>query len=83
MINTSRLIEKSISSAYDTVRQTNLQSSSLAPGTGFDATESMTSVCRSFIDLPKELFQMLASVGPYLHRDTMLLQKVHYLFLIF
>lgn len=34
-------------------------------------------VHNSFIDLPKELFQMLATVGPYLYRDTVLLQKVH------
>lgn len=34
-------------------------------------------VHRSFIDLPKELFEMLATLGPYLYRDTVLLQKVH------
>ena len=37
----------------------------------------------SFIDLPKELFQMLACTGPFLYRDTMLLQKVHQVVLIF
>jgi THO complex subunit 2 len=31
----------------------------------------------SFIDLPKEFFQMLVTVGPYLYRDTLLLHKVH------
>lgn len=35
-------------------------------------------VHRSFIDLPKELFEMLATLGPYLYRDTVLLQKVHF-----
>ncbi|KAI3701887.1 hypothetical protein L6452_27337 [Arctium lappa] len=34
------------------------------------------SIKRSFIDLPKELFEMLTSVGPYLHHDTLLLHKV-------
>lgn len=28
------------------------------------------------IKLPREFFQMLTVVGPYLHRDTALLQKV-------
>lgn len=35
-----------------------------------------TSGYNSFIDLPKELFQMLSCTGPYLYRDTVLLQKV-------
>ena len=30
----------------------------------------------SLIDLPREIFQMLASVGPHLYRDALLLQKV-------
>ena len=30
----------------------------------------------SLIELPRELFQMLASIGPYLYRDALLLQKV-------
>lgn len=71
-----RLIEKSISPAYDIVRQTHLQSFGLPSGAGYDATEATTLFSRSFIDLPKELFQMLVSAGPYLHRDTILLQKV-------
>ncbi|KAI3847949.1 hypothetical protein MKX03_017474 [Papaver bracteatum] len=60
-----RIIEKSISSAYAAVRQTHHQNlvTSSASGT-------------SFIHLPKELFQMLASAGPYLYRNTLLLQKV-------
>ncbi|KAK8627665.1 hypothetical protein V6N13_135270 [Hibiscus sabdariffa] len=72
-----RLIEKSISSAYDTARQTHLQSfvSTLGPGNDNMDTRGST-VGNSFIDLPKELFQMLATVGPQLYRDTLLLQKV-------
>ncbi|GMI75251.1 EMBRYO DEFECTIVE 2793 [Hibiscus trionum] len=72
-----RLIEKSISSAYDIVRQTHLQSfvSTLGPGTDNMDTRGST-VSNSFIDLPKKLFQMLATVGPQLYRDTLLLQKV-------
>ncbi|KAF8398906.1 hypothetical protein HHK36_014770 [Tetracentron sinense] len=73
-----RVIEKSISSAYNIVRQTHLQSFGLTSGSSSDAMESTdtSSVNRSFIDLPRELFQMLASAGPYLHRDAVLLQKV-------
>ncbi|KAL4575579.1 hypothetical protein LXL04_022427 [Taraxacum kok-saghyz] len=56
-----RLIEKTICGAYEVVRQQ-------TPEGG----ESK----RSVIDLPKELFEMLTCVGPYLHRDTLLLQKV-------
>ncbi|RZC53373.1 hypothetical protein C5167_012225 [Papaver somniferum] len=48
------IIEKSISSAYAAVLQTDHQN----------------------IHLPKELFQMLVSAGPYLYRNTLLLQKV-------
>ncbi|KAL3635917.1 THO complex subunit 2 [Castilleja foliolosa] len=63
-----RLIEKSISSAYNLVCET--QTSSAGPN-----SESGASSLKSFIDLPKELFEMLASAGPYLYRDTLLLQK--------
>ena len=73
----SRLIEKSISSAY-IVRQAHLESLGLS-SSGSDFMETTnSSVNRPFIDLPKELFQMLACVGPYFYRDTILLQKVHY-----
>ncbi|RZC63684.1 hypothetical protein C5167_025452 [Papaver somniferum] len=47
------IIEKSISSAYAAVLQTDHQN----------------------IHLPKELFQMLSAAGPYLYRNTLLLQK--------
>ncbi|KAM5566947.1 THO complex subunit 2 [Rosa sericea] len=72
-----RLIEKSISSAYDMVRQARLNNLGSSSGTsvGVMTTEN-SSASGSFIELKKELFQMLAIVGPYLYRDTLLLQKV-------
>ncbi|KAJ4960752.1 hypothetical protein NE237_020662 [Protea cynaroides] len=72
-----RVIEKLISSAYNIVRQTHLQSTGFSSGFAPDNMETdAPSVQKSFIDLPAELFQMLASAGPYLHRDAILLQKV-------
>lgn len=80
----SRLIEKSISSAYAILHQAHFQSFGPPSGSGIDAMdEANPSGPASFIDLPSELFQMLACAGPYLYRDTLLLQKVHYFFLIF
>ncbi|KAG7016699.1 THO complex subunit 2 [Cucurbita argyrosperma subsp. argyrosperma] len=72
-----RLIEESISSAYYIVRQNPYQSLGASSGTSID-TVGTTSlpVGGTFIDLPRELFQMLAAAGPYLYRDTILLQKV-------
>ncbi|KAJ8760884.1 hypothetical protein K2173_021922 [Erythroxylum novogranatense] len=70
-----RLIEKSIASAYNTIRQTHLQSFASASATDSDVINTSYS-SKSVIDLPKELFQMLSTVGPYLYRDTLLLQKV-------
>lgn len=81
LILVSRLIEKSISSAYDIVRQARLVSlGSSGTSVGAMTTEN-SSTSGSFIELQKELFQMLAIVGPYLYRDTLLLQKVHYFYL--
>ena len=40
-----------------------------------------SSVRGAFVDLPSELFQMLSCVGPYLYRDTLLLQKVYFIFI--
>ncbi|XP_058108394.1 THO complex subunit 2 isoform X2 [Magnolia sinica] len=73
-----RIIEKSISSAYATVCETHLRSFGLSLGPGSDPMESkaLSLPQSSFIDLPRELFQMLASAGPYLYRDAVLLQKV-------
>ncbi|KAL3652904.1 hypothetical protein CASFOL_002585 [Castilleja foliolosa] len=62
-----RLIEITMSSAYNLVCET--QTSSADPNLETGAS------LKSFIDLPKELFEMLASAGPYLYRDTLLLQK--------
>ncbi|KAL5174674.1 THO complex subunit 2 [Glycine soja] len=73
----SRLIKKSISSAYDVIRQTHLQNPGSSTGGSTDVMDvDNSSGYSSFIDLPKELFQMLACTGPYLYRDTVLLQKV-------
>ncbi|XP_062113290.1 THO complex subunit 2 isoform X2 [Humulus lupulus] len=72
-----RLIERSISSVYKTVHQAHLQNIGSSSGASLDAMDTVTSSVRgSFIDLPKEFFQMLVSAGPYLYRDTLLLQKV-------
>ncbi|PON53679.1 THO complex [Trema orientale] len=72
-----RLIEKSISSIYKTVHQAHLQNIGSSSGVSIDTMDTETSLARgSFIDLPKEFFQMLVSAGPYLYRDTLLLQKV-------
>lgn len=80
----SRLIEKSISSAYGIVRLANLQSFGPSSGASINAMDTAnSSVHGSFIDLPSELFQMLACAGPYLYLDTSLLQKVHCFILIF
>ncbi|KAL2342397.1 hypothetical protein Fmac_003682 [Flemingia macrophylla] len=72
-----RLIEKSIASAYDVIRQTHLQTPGSSTGGSTDVMDvDNPSGHNSFIDLPKDLFQMLAITGPYLYRDTVLLQKV-------
>ncbi|XP_061374596.1 THO complex subunit 2 isoform X1 [Gastrolobium bilobum] len=72
-----RLIEKSISSAYDVIRQAHIQKSGSSTGGSTDAMDTDNSSGQgSFIDLPKELFQMLTCTGPYLYRDTILLQKI-------
>lgn len=72
-----RLIEESISSAYSIVRQNPYQSLGVSSGTSIDTIDTANlPVGGSFIDLPRELFQMLAAAGPYLYRDTILLQKV-------
>ncbi|XP_038907239.1 THO complex subunit 2 [Benincasa hispida] len=72
-----RLIEESISSAYSIVRQNPYQSLGASSGTSIDTFDTTNlPVGGSFIDLPRELFQMLTAAGPYLYRDTILLQKV-------
>ncbi|KAK4779350.1 hypothetical protein SAY86_006878 [Trapa natans] len=72
-----RLIEKKISSAYNVVRQMRFHGPDFSHVFGGDAMETTrSSLNGSFIDLSKELFQMLACAGPYLYRDTILIQKV-------
>ncbi|KAK6146688.1 hypothetical protein DH2020_020557 [Rehmannia glutinosa] len=61
-------------SAHKLVYETQISTAGVFSGSGADL-ETGTSPLKSFIDLPKELFEMLASAGPYLYRDTLLLQK--------
>ncbi|KAL7149573.1 hypothetical protein ABFS83_05G050400 [Erythranthe nasuta] len=70
-----RLIEKSIISAYKVVGQKQTLNGGLSSGSAADSETGGSSSNRSFVNLPKELFEMLASVGPYLYRDTLLMQK--------
>ncbi|XP_010531606.1 PREDICTED: THO complex subunit 2-like [Tarenaya hassleriana] len=72
-----KLIEKSISPAYDIVRQTRFQSSISSNGENTVTVDAASSTSnRGSVDFPKEVFQMLSIVGPYLYRDTILLQKI-------
>ncbi|CAN8291333.1 unnamed protein product [Cochlearia groenlandica] len=70
-----RLIEKSITRAYRIVRQAHFPNSSSADTEKIThaANTTANSTC---LDLPKEVFQMLVTVGPYLYRNTQLLQKI-------
>ncbi|KAH9314243.1 hypothetical protein KI387_022870 [Taxus chinensis] len=63
-------IEKAISSTYVLLRPSH--------SAKFSAEGTVKSIGQSssVIELPRELFQMLSGVGPYLHRDALLLQKV-------
>jgi THO complex subunit 2 len=70
-----RLIEKSITHSYRIARQTRFQSSSSASTVKLTPTAN-TTANRTYLDLPKEVFQMLVTVGPYLYRNTQLLQKI-------
>ncbi|CAO2181939.1 unnamed protein product [Urochloa humidicola] len=67
-----RMIEKAMSSAYDIVCQLYYY---LPPKDDADQIDS-SALSLSLFDLPKEFFQMLTVCGPYLHRNTQLLQKV-------
>ncbi|KAI4379074.1 hypothetical protein MLD38_005413 [Melastoma candidum] len=74
-----RIIETTISPAYNTLRQAHVHSTAATSESDMDtmdASDSLEPGRNSFIDLPKELFQMLACAGPYLYRNTLLLQKV-------
>ncbi|KAM7255281.1 hypothetical protein ACFE04_020522 [Oxalis oulophora] len=73
----AQLIRKSISSAYALVHESHLQNLESSAGASVEPMETEnSSLSRTSIDLPKEVFQMLAIAGPYLHRDIVLLQKV-------
>ncbi|XP_047974285.1 THO complex subunit 2 isoform X2 [Salvia hispanica] len=69
-----RLIEKTILPAYKLVCQTQLSTAGTSSASSADS--NLGSSNRPFINLPKELFEMLASAGPYLYRDALLLQKI-------
>lgn len=62
-----RIIEKTISPAYDKICQMYYKIPRSTDAHMMDASP---------VSLPKEFFQMLAACGPYLHRDTQLFQKV-------
>ncbi|CAL9126100.1 unnamed protein product [Musa textilis] len=74
----SRLIEKTMSTAYDVICQTSFRSigSLTYPGPDAMDTTVVSSKQTVYVDLPREFFQMITAVGPYLYRDTVLLQKV-------
>ncbi|CAM0909455.1 unnamed protein product [Alopecurus aequalis] len=69
-----RIIEKTISAAYSTYCQTHHKISRNMDTQMIDA--SCGTSPNYVVDLPKEFFQMLSACGPYLHRDTLLFQKV-------
>jgi hypothetical protein len=73
-----RMIERTMSPIYDIVCQTYCyipcKSDTDQIGTSYLSLISF--------DVPKEFFQMLTACGPYLHRDTQLLQKVTSFFLL-
>ncbi|KAJ4810092.1 THO complex subunit 2 [Rhynchospora pubera] len=70
-----RVIEKTISSAYKIVSK-----NYRPPCKSWNSDDVMEvdspSTSSLSVDLPREFFQMLSVVGPYLHRDTALLQKI-------
>ncbi|XP_021843215.1 THO complex subunit 2 isoform X2 [Spinacia oleracea] len=68
-----RLIGRSISSAYDTACKLHHANNTINGPKVLGSADSLSS---SLVLLPKELFEMLACAGPYLYRDTLLLQKV-------
>lgn len=72
-----RVIQHTISSSYAAVCPKNLRTVGSSLASNAVVIESMVeSSARATVDLPKEFFQMLVVAGPYLHRDTVLLQKV-------
>ncbi|WMV29376.1 hypothetical protein MTR67_022761 [Solanum verrucosum] len=70
------LIEKSISGPNDLVCKMQLLGSLSGVVTDNSMEVANSSSSRSYINLRKEFFEMLSSVGPHLYRDMLLLQKV-------
>ncbi|CAM9002540.1 unnamed protein product [Rhodiola kirilowii] len=72
-----RLIDSFISPSYELIRREHLQNCGVLLSASFDGAQPIEmSTQRATIDLSVDFFQMLACAGPYLHRDTILLQKV-------
>ncbi|CAM8983263.1 unnamed protein product [Rhodiola kirilowii] len=72
-----RLIDNFISPSYELIRREHLQNCGVLLSASFDGAQPIEmSTQRATIDLSVDFFQMLACAGPYLHRDTILLQKV-------
>lgn len=71
LLNVNRAIENAIGPYYSYVRPqyvSKLSSSS---------NGSVERQRESAPELPKEVFRMLLCIGPYLHRNALLLQKVY------
>ncbi|WOL00987.1 hypothetical protein Cni_G09700 [Canna indica] len=73
-----RLIETRMSKAYDVICRTSFRTTGSLAYPGPDAMDAtaVSFMQNVYIDLPREFFQMIVAVGPYLYRDTVLLQKV-------
>ncbi|KAK8947300.1 hypothetical protein KSP39_PZI006604 [Platanthera zijinensis] len=71
-----RAIKRSISPAYEIICQMRLGDIGNIVNTCSDIAESAITSILTPVNISKDLFQMLAAAGPYLHRDTILLQKV-------
>jgi THO complex subunit 2 len=65
-----------MSNAYGIVRKSNQETPDKYGNSDEVMEVDSPATSGSSVDLPREFFQMLSIVGPYLHRDTVLLQKV-------
>lgn len=76
-VSLSRLIDNFISPSYELIRREHLRNCGVSSSSSFDGAQlAERSTQRPPLDLSIDFFQMLACAGPYLHRDTVLLQKV-------
>lgn len=75
-----RLIETTMSTVYDKICQVNFRSVGSFTNIGSDTIDAavVSFEQNTYVDLPRDFFQMIAAIGPYLYRDTILLQKVLY-----